>query len=201
LVSKKKIRLRKLFFIKVKNLFNIFFYCTIALSIGCTSSMQKVQTKIDKSLLDSENADSVTLYYSTNGQTRARLAAKKFTHVLTAKPPYVDMTDGIKVQFFGADDSASSVLTARRGRYFEDNNNVLVRDSVVITNNKNEELHTEELVWNEAKQIFYTEKKVTIYTPTQIIIGQGMEANQDFTYYKIINPIGIIAVPKNKLPN
>jgi LPS export ABC transporter protein LptC len=178
-----------------------FLLCIILVNafVACNSKMQKVNEKIDKSLLDNENADSVTLFYSNNGHTKARLSSKTFTHVLNGKPPYVDMTNGLKVQFYGDNDSATSILTAQRGRYFEGNNNILVRDSVVVKNNKHEELHTDELIWNEAKQIFYTEKQVTIYTPTQIIKGNGMEANQDFTYYKIINPTGIIAVAKGKL--
>jgi len=41
---------------------------------------------------------------------------------------------------------------------------------------------------------------VRIITASQIIYGDGMEANQDFTHYKILNPKGIIAVKKGAIP-
>jgi LPS export ABC transporter protein LptC len=179
---------------------NLLKYMAVAILLqACSNNMQQVNTLVDKSLLDSENADSVQLYYSTNGQIRAILYALKFTHATSSKPSYIEMQKGLKVHFYNGDTMPTSTLTAKRGKYFEDKNNVLVKDSVVVVNVKNERLETEELVWNDQKQIFYTEKFVTITTPTQIIYGDGMEANQDFTYYKILNPKGVFAVNKNKL--
>jgi hypothetical protein len=56
------------------------------------------------------------------------------------------------------------------------------------------------LVWNEKIQKFYTEKFVKITTPTQIIYGDGLESNQNFSEYKIINIKGIIGVNKSSIP-
>jgi LPS export ABC transporter protein LptC len=178
----------------------VFLFIVIVLA-ACTNNMQSVNAIVDKQSLDTESADSVTLYFSTNGFTKAVLRSKTFKHVLNAQPPYVDMSNGLRVEFYNEAGQPTSVLTAKRGRYFEADNNVLVRDSVTITNKeKGETLTTEELIWNDKKQLFFTEKYVTITTPTQIIHGDGMEANQDFTYYKIINPNGVIAVEKANLP-
>jgi LPS export ABC transporter protein LptC len=176
---------------------------TAAISIiaSCTPKMHKVSAKVDQASINTENADSVTLHYSNNGSVRARLVAQKFEHATTAKPPFIAMKNGMRVEFFGENAAPTSVLTAKQGRFYETSSDVLVQDSVVITNAaRGEQLRTEELVWNEKRQIFYTEKAVTITTPTQLIYGDGMEANQDFTYYKILNPKGVIAVSKGNLP-
>jgi LPS export ABC transporter protein LptC len=181
-------------------LYAVLFFLICIQLFSCKSNLEKVNTKIDKSALDTEKADSVTLLYSNNGQTKAKLQAKTFIHAMENTLPYIEMKDGLKITFFNAEQAVTSVLTARRGRYFENNNNVLLRDSVVVKNVKNEELHTEELIWNEQSKLFYTEKAVRIQTATQIIYGEGMEANQDFTIYKIMNPKGIISINKNKMP-
>jgi LPS export ABC transporter protein LptC len=110
------------------------------------------------------------------------------------------MKNGLKMEFFDDSLKSSSTLTAKYGKYFEQNGNVLVRDSVVIFNNKKEQLNTEELVWNEKIQKFYTEKFIKITTPTQIIYGDGLESNQNFSEYKIINIKGIIGVNKSSIP-
>ena len=185
----------------MKNKF-VYYLLILFFSINaCKDNLHKTNTVVDKSAMDTEKADSVTILYSNKGKLKAKLQAKTFIHVLENTEPYVEMKDSLKMIFFGDNKEVTSTITALRGRYFEANNNVLLRDSVKIINNKNEELHTSELVWNEASKQFFTEKFVTIKTPTQIIFGDGMEANQDFSYYKILNPKGIIAIKKDKIPN
>jgi LPS export ABC transporter protein LptC len=163
--------------------------------------MQSVNTKVDSSALNTESADSVIIHYSSKGMMRAILSARKFVHSTTATPPYVDMNNGLRVEFYDGSGTASSVLTAQQGRMFEGSNDVLIRDSVLVSNAaKGEELSTSELVWNDKKQLFFTEKPVTIRTRTHLIYGDGMEANQDFTYYKILNPRGVVAISKANIP-
>ncbi len=161
--------------------------------------MQQKSATINSNTLNQEKADSVTLLYSSNGMLKAKLNTKVFEHVMDAKPPYIQMSKGLKVQFFNGS-QPTSTLTALNGRYFENDNNVLLRDSVKVVNDKLETLETNELIWNEKSQTFHTDKQVSIATSTQIIYGDGLEANQDFTTYKILKPKGIISVKKGLIP-
>ncbi len=168
--------------------------------LACDKGIHKANAKADKSALQQENADSVTIFYSNNGRTKAKLVSTKFQHVLGGKSTYIQMSKGLKITFYAEDGAITSSLTAKNGRYFEDNNNVLLRDSVHIVNANGETLLTDELIWNDQSQKFFTEKKVQINTPTQILYGNGMEANQDFTEYLILQPTGIIQVSNKALP-
>lgn len=170
------------------------------LQSACNNDMKKIQETIDRSMLNTEHADSVTIIYSKEGITKAQMFAKTFNHVQDAKPPYIEMKQGLKVLFYNDSMQVQSTLHAKYGKYFEQNGNVLVRDSVVVYNIKKEQLNTEELVWNEKMQKFYTQKFVTITTPTQIIYGDGLESNQNFSDYTILNVKGIIGVNKSTLP-
>lgn len=172
----------------------------IILFSACKNDMKKIQETIDRSMLNTEHADSVTIIYSKEGSTKAQMFAKTFNHVQDAKPPYIEMKQGLKVLFYDDSMQVQSTLHAKYGKYFEQNGNVLVRDSVVVYNIKKEQLNTEELVWNEKLQKFYTQKFVTITTPTQIIYGDGLESNQNFSDYTILNVKGIIGVNKSTLP-
>lgn len=151
-------------------------------------------------MLNTERAEEVTILYSKEGFVKARLTTKTFNHIQNTTVPYIEMKNGLKMEFFDDSLKNQSTLTAKYGKYFEQNGNVLVRDSVVIFNNKKEQLNTEELIWNEKIQKFYTEKFVKITTPTQIIYGDGLESNQNFSEYKIINIKGIIGVNKSSIP-
>jgi LPS export ABC transporter protein LptC len=167
---------------------------------SCTQKFTKKNESVSKLNLDSEQADSVTISYSSDGFLKAKLRGKKFVHEMEGTQPYIELKDGLHMTFYNPGNIVASNITCRRGRYFEKSNNVLLRDSVLIINEKKEELRTEELIWNEVSQKFFTEKKVTIKTPTQIIYGEGMEANKEFSHYKILKCSGILAVKKNAIP-
>ena len=173
----------------------------LLLFFSCKNDLKKVHQAIDKSMLNTERADSVTIIYSKEGNTKAQLFAKTFNHVQDAKPPYIEMKKGLHVIFYDDSMKVQSTLDAQYGKYFEQNGNVLVRDSVVVSNIKNEQLNTEELIWNEKLQKFYTEKFVKITTPTQIIYGDGLESNQNFSDYTILNVKGTVGVQKSSLPS
>lgn len=173
--------------------------CCVALQ-SCSNDVEGFSKTIDRSILNSEKANDVTIFYSKEGHTRAKLQTPVFNHMQQSNPTYIEMPKGLVVEFYDDSLQVSSTLSSKYGKLFEDSNNVLVRDSVVVRNNKNEQLNTEELVWNEKMQRFFTEKFVKITTPTQIIYGDGLESNQNFTEYKIINVKGVIGVNKNTLP-
>lgn len=170
------------------------------LTCACQNDLKKYKETIDRSILNTETADSVTILYSKEGHTKAQLFAKTFHHVQDAKPPYIEMKNGLKAVFFDDSLHVQSTLYAKYGKYFEQNGNVLVRDSVVVYNIKKEQLNTEELVWNEKLQKFYTDKFVKITTPTQVIYGNGLESNQNFSDYTILKVKGIIGISKSNLP-
>lgn len=178
-----------------------FFVCLLGGLASCSGSIDTVKEILDKQELKRERAEDVTIIYSKDGHTRAKLFTKTFNKREDVKPTFVEMKDGLRVDFYDADLAITSTLTAKYGRYFESLGNVLVKDSVEIKNNKGETLHTEELVWNEKLQSFYTEKFVKVRTPTQIIYGDGLEANQDFSEYTIINVTGVIAIDKKETPS
>ena len=135
--------------------------------------------------LKQERGEDVTILYSEQGYTKAKLFAHSFFQKKDIEPPFIEMKDGLRVDFFDEQAQIKNTLTAKYGRYFESKGNVLVKDSVVIKNIKGETLETEQLIWNEKLGQFYTDKHVKITTPTQIIYGDGLEANQDFSTYKL----------------
>ncbi|MEI8279841.1 MAG: LPS export ABC transporter periplasmic protein LptC [Bacteroidota bacterium] len=176
----------------------ILFVCFSLLS--CKNDPKDINALVGKSTMREDRAEDVTLIYSEHGKVKARLFSKEFIHNEIAKPPYYDMKKGLKFEFYNDSLTVESTLTALYARYYELQGNVLIRDSVVVVNKKGEQLNTEELVWNEQLKKFYTEKFVRITTATQVMYGDGLEANQDFTWYEIKNPKGIVMVNKEEVP-
>lgn len=171
----------------------------IALS-SCKNKKEDIDALVNKTILQEDKATDVTIIMSKNGRVEGRLFAKDFIRNDVAKPPFTDIKNGLKLEIYGDSMNVESTLTARYARYYEAAGNIIVRDSIVIINKKGEKLSTEELVWNQKLEKFYTEKFVRITTATQVIYGDGMEANQDFTWYRIHNIKGILQVNKSDVP-
>ena len=178
----------------------IFFFASIFFLFSCNGNYQEVKKMINSPDLKKDKADDVQIIFSKNGNTKAVIKAKEFIQNNDILPAFIEMRKGLLVDFYNEDLKIDNTLSAKYGRFYEQEKNVLVKDSVVVHNIKNEKLETEELIWDEKRHLFHTTKFVKITTPTKIIFGDGLEANQNFTYYKITNVQGIIDVPKDKIP-
>ena len=59
-------------------------------------------------------------------------------------------------------------------------------------------MNTEELKWmpQEHKVKIEKDKFVRIQTQNEVLTGMGLDANEDFKWYKITKPQGVFAVQK-----
>jgi LPS export ABC transporter protein LptC len=165
---------------------------------SCKNKPSEIGEVLARSVKQEDKAEEVTIIYSEHGKVKARLFSKEFIKNDLARPPYWDMKKGLRVEFYDDSTRLESTLNASYARYYEQQGNILIRDHIIIKNRKGEKLSTEELIWNQKLKKFYTEKFVRISTPTQVMFGDGMEANEDFTWYKITNIKGVVQVKKGE---
>lgn len=174
---------------------------TLVVLSSCTNSMKEINEVTGKAQPQQDVGKDVTILYSKNAKVQARLFTHELINNSAASPPFVDMMGGLKVEFFDDSTHLRSTLTARYARWYNQQNNILLRDSVRIVTVDGKQLLTSELIWNSSIQEFFTEKPVTIITPTQTIHGKnGLEANQDFSWYEIRNTSGDVKVDKGEMP-
>lgn len=167
---------------------------------ACRNSMAEIEALSDKGFGREERAKDVTILYSSNGRVEARLHAAEFVRMEKARPPYTDAQGGVRILIFDSLGGVKTTVDARYARWYETKGNILLRDSVRVKNEKGEELQTEELVWNEADKKFFTEKPVQINTLTQTLSGKGLEADQSFSNYRIVELTGAVRVNKEQVP-
>ncbi len=175
-------------------------FITTLVTTSCKNELNEIPSDLSLQNLQDDRATDVTIIFSENGKTKARLKGKEFIKNEKAKPPYIDLNHGLKVDFFDDSLNVESTLTALTARYYTQDENVLVRDSVLVVNKKGERLQTEELVWNQKLERFYTDKFVRITIGDQITYGEGLEANQDFTWFRIKKQRGSIPVSDEEFP-
>jgi LPS export ABC transporter protein LptC len=101
----------------------------------------------------------------------------------------------VRLFFYDPNGSESTTIRSDSGRYFRSQNHYKLMGNVLIVDKlKNQNLTTTELIWSPDKKIIYTHKPVDLNTPTQILHGMGMTANQDFTQYSLGSSSGILNV-------
>jgi LPS export ABC transporter protein LptC len=149
-----------------------------------------------------EEAKGVSINYSINGQTKAKLTAPLMLRYQDTIP-YLEFPKTIHTDFYNDSLKIESWLDARYGRYIETENKVFLKDSVrVINRNTGDTLYCNELYWDRSHigNEFYTDKPVRIRTRTHIIDGTGLEAPQNFKDWHIMEPRGFVKVPSSQFP-
>lgn len=144
-------------------------------------------------------AEGVRIILSQQANVKSEIKAPKLIRDDLAKPPFAEMPEGLEAVFFGEDGKQTTQLTARYARYYARSQNILVRDSVVVENEDGSKLFTQELIWNNAVQKFYTEAEVFILKDGSMAYGDGLEANRELTEVKILRQRGVIPVAKGTL--
>ena len=134
--------------------------------------------------------DHVETLYSDSSVVRLKLkAVKQFEFDNNDR----EFPQGIHLDFYDTDGSLSSTLSADYCYYYNESDTWRALRNVVIRNMKSQELlNSEELYWEPKKEIVYTSKFVRIETGDEILMGEGLQAKQDFSWWKILYARGTI---------
>lgn len=163
--------------------------------MACTNDMKEVMTLPKKELRPSQIGDSVTLLYSDSTQLKVVLKANRMLIFnKNVSEPYTLLPKGLFVTFFDDHEKVSATLKANYGIRYEIKKQMEAKYAVELINKDGTKLETEKLIWNEVTQRIYTDAFVKITNRKEIIMGTGMESNQDFTKYEIKHVTGQIQI-------
>ena len=126
----------------------------------------------------------VESYLSQGGIVKAILRAPLMT-TLEADTPQTEFPKTLKVDFFNDSAKVESRLFAKHGLYYSYKRLVHLTDSVIVFNMAGDTLRSDELWWDQNKEIFYTDAPVQIRKPDERIDCSGLTAYQSFSYLTI----------------
>lgn len=155
------------------------------------------RSKKTDSIATRETAENVTIEYTDSGLLKAIIESPVMVGVKNVRNPYIEMPKGIRAEFIDKEGNVESYLLSEYGISYTEQKRMVVRRNVRVLNLKCEKLETEELIWDQQKGRIYTDKFVKITTPDQIITGEGMESDQTFSDWEILNVSGTINRKKN----
>jgi LPS export ABC transporter protein LptC len=157
---------------------------------ACENDLRKVeQISAKKMLVPVDKSTGVEIIYSDSAIVKAKLITPELLNYKTDKP-YIEMNKGVTVIFFDKYQQESSRVIADYAIRRERESIVELKRNVVVTNIKGETFKSDELTWDETKRRFYSTKLVSITSKQNILYGTSFWANEDFSYYEIVQSTG-----------
>ncbi len=166
------------------------FYIGIIMLFACENDLRKVeQISAKKMLVPVDKSTGVEIIYSDSSIVKAKLITPELLNFKTEKP-YIEMNKGVTVIFYDQNQQESSRVKADYAIRRERENIVELKRNVVVTNIKGETFKSDELIWDETKRRFYSNKLVSITSNLNVLYGTSFWANEDFSYYEIVQSTG-----------
>ncbi len=168
---------------------------------ACENDIDVVK-KLSQKKTSVEQATDVVSYLSQNALMKAKLTAPLML-IEHSDTVITEFPKTLHVDFYNDSTKTESQLFAKYGKYIQNQSKVLLRDSVVVYNLKGDTMRTNELLWDQNKGNFTTDKPVYIHQLNGNIINSiGMEASQDLNDVKLfkIQPTTFLYVADTTLP-
>ncbi|MCU0457180.1 MAG: LPS export ABC transporter periplasmic protein LptC [Bacteroidales bacterium] len=163
----------------------------ILLTASCETKVETIRNSDILTLPSMTNRD-ITTVYADSGKVQLIMRAPLIETYSSGESPYSEFREGILVVFFEGKTDSAGYATARYAKYLDKKKLWELRDSVIIVNGSADRLETEQLFWDQEKDLVYTERFVKIISEDQTIMGTGFESDIKLNKRKIKNPTGPI---------
>ena len=170
----------------------------IAMLFACKNEMSEVVAVNFSDTLPDIAGKDVAFTYSDSANVQVRLTGPVM-HAYDGDEPYTLFPEGFMVEFYDSVLTVTTVITAEYGIHYREKGIMEARKNVVVTNYETkEQLNTEELIWDEKKELIYSNKFVKITMEDGVLYGDTLIANQDFSKRQILHIYGEIEVEDDK---
>ncbi len=156
--------------------------------LGCEEKIKPSVVALPDEELPSQESWNSTITFSDSAKVKAILWAGHIAQFSARR--YTLLSDSLRVDFFDADQHHTSVLTAKRGKVDDATQDFVAYDSVIVVSDSGTTLKTDSLFWNNSTRKITTQAFVDIVSPTEHIMGHGMESDQNLKNYKIFRVTG-----------
>ncbi|HPE75658.1 MAG TPA: LPS export ABC transporter periplasmic protein LptC [Draconibacterium sp.] len=187
-----------------KNILKIKRYCVAVLVsgaamlfYGCENNIEQIKAFYTTENLPVLEATNFETLLTDSGQVRYFLKAPKLLQFQDEGRNYREFPEGVELVEYDDHKRVISSITADYAKQFVAEDKWEAKNNVVATNAQGDTLKTEHLIWEEKKEIIYTEEFVKIIRTDQIITGIGFTSDQKLQNWKIKNPKGTIYVSVN----
>lgn len=142
----------------------------------------------------------VTTLVSDSGITRYRINTEVWQMFDRKDPSYWAFEKGIYLEKFDSLLQVEASIESDTAYFYDKKKLWKLMGNVHVQNLKGERFDTELLYWDQNQKKVYSDKRVRIEQPDQIIYAWGFESNEQMTKYKFFKTDGIFYVDEQQQP-
>lgn len=154
---------------------------------ACTNSVEEVDALFTERDLKIEQAKEVEILYSDSAQIKLKITAPTLKRYVERKNSIDEFPDGVLVEFYDSNGKIISWLESDYAIRKDEDKKIYVKQNVKLFNTSDDELSTDELIWDEETGEIYTNKYVRIAQPQRgdTLFGYGFIAKQEFQRFQL----------------
>ncbi len=168
-----------------------------ALFFACERKLDTIKNA-DVLLLPSVTAKNSTTVFTDSGKIQLNMSFEIMESYDNVEQPYSEFKSGISLSFYEGNDTPAGTVFSKYAKYIEKKKLWELKDSVVVVNESNEKLETEQLFWDQEKDLIYTDRFITITSEDQTVMGTGFESDHRLTRRKIRNVTATIYIRESE---
>lgn len=183
---------------KYRSIFNIVVLLLASVLFSCENDMSAVIKLSTKDSIPDIAITNVNVKQTELGKLTLELIAPKMISYQKLEA-YTEFPNGLKIVFYDSLMQPKSELTANYGISYDGKRTMEARGNVIVKNfQKQEQLNTESLIYDQNAKKVSTNEFVKITTPDRLILGKGMESDELFDNWVIRDVSSTIYVQENK---
>ncbi len=155
--------------------------------LACANDASELKSVLPGKDVKVEIAKDVIILYSDSAKVKVRITSPTLKRYELRGENFDEFPDGLLVEFLDDNKNVKSWLKADYAVRKDKDNKIYVQDNVNLYNKRNDQLLTDELIWDEQNEELYTSKPVKIAQPSigDTSFGFGFRADQEFTRFEI----------------
>lgn len=169
---------------------------SVFLCWACKNDIEVIKNLTEHKKMPELQGEGVEVIYTDSSVVKTKMFTPKIIKISNDINPYYEFPLGIRIYSYNKDKIVISEISAKYAKYDITQRLWHARITVEAKNlQKGEILNTEELYWDEKKEIIYTDKFVKITNKSGVFFGEkGFEADQNMNHWKLFNSRGLINV-------
>jgi LPS export ABC transporter protein LptC len=158
----------------------------VVLLNACEGKVEKI---VDFEILSlpSLTGKNINTVFTDSGKVQLVMSAPIMEKWDNFESPYSEFRLGMKIAFHDGHKEPIATASSKYAKFFVEENLWELDDSVVIVNESGDKLETEQLFWNQDKNLVYTDRFVKITNEDQTVMGTGFESDPQLTRRRIKN--------------
>lgn len=177
-------------FINKHILLNIVTVFAVTMLFSCKDNFKEVQ---QIGVLQNEPigvAENINLKYTDSGIVKANLISPKMLDFSNRDFAFTEFPKGIKLLLY--DKGKKSTILSDYAISYSKTDLIDLQKNVIIITQQNDSIYADQLYYDQKNEQIFTNEPFRYVSPTQIMTGEGFNADKDFKHFEALGGTGII---------